>query len=124
VQNLSVGAKLWGAVQEVSHKRLVVSLPNGLRGFVAPEDASDVLRSLLTPDPSKQDKRLRALLHNSAPSLADLFYPGQLVRAAVCKLDAGSNQTDTATGEAKVCILFYSSKDLLAFPGDWSCHCL
>jgi rRNA biogenesis protein RRP5 len=107
VQNLSVGAKLWGAVQEVSHKRLVIALPHGLRGFVALEDASDVLRSLLTTNPSKGDKRLRALLRNAVPSLTDLYYPGQLVRTAVCKLEADSRTSDNAAADSKVSRLLH-----------------
>ena len=91
LQNLSVGAKLWGSVQEVTHKRLIIQLPHGLRGFVAPLDASDVLRSLLTDAPSKADKRLRGVLHGAVPTLPDLFYPGQFVRAAVSRLDDGQD---------------------------------
>lgn len=88
VQNLAEGARVWGAVQEVTVKRLVISLPHGLRGFVAPADASDVLRSLAAEQPSKADLRLRALLHGAAPLLVDLFYPGQFVRCMIKSLEA------------------------------------
>lgn len=37
-QSLAVGMKLWGMVLEVSPRGLVVSLPQGLRGSVAPEE--------------------------------------------------------------------------------------
>jgi hypothetical protein len=37
-QTLAVGMKLWGMVLEVTPKALVVSLPQGLRGSVAPEE--------------------------------------------------------------------------------------
>lgn len=87
VQNLSVGARVWGAVQEVTLKRLVISLPHGLRAFVAPEDASDVLHSLTTPEPSKDDKRLRKVVRGAAPTLPDLFYPGQFVRGVISRLE-------------------------------------
>ncbi len=33
-QSLSVGTKLWGVVAEVGPRRLVISLPSGLRGTV------------------------------------------------------------------------------------------
>lgn len=32
--NLSVGAKIWGCISAISHKELLVSLPDGLRGAV------------------------------------------------------------------------------------------
>lgn len=46
-QSLSVGWKVWGAVAEVNHRDLVVSLPGGLRGFVRIEEASDILADIL-----------------------------------------------------------------------------
>jgi hypothetical protein len=100
VQNLAVGSKVWGAVQEVTQKRLVVSLPHGLRGFVVPEDASDVLRSLLAPEPTKADKRLKALLHGNVPSLTNMFYPGQFVRCVVSRLDDGAGKGEAQPPKA------------------------
>lgn len=35
MQALSVGAKVWGAVAEITAKELIVSLPHGLRAHVA-----------------------------------------------------------------------------------------
>lgn len=78
---------MWGAVQEVTLKRLVLSLPHGLRAFVTPEEASDVLHSLATATPSTEDKRLRHVLKGAAPTLPDLFYPGQFVRAVIVRLE-------------------------------------
>ncbi|CAM6099604.1 unnamed protein product [Calypogeia fissa] len=46
-KSLSVGWKIWGAVAEVNHRDLIVSLPGGLRGFVQIEEASDVLAEML-----------------------------------------------------------------------------
>lgn len=37
LQNLHVGTRLWGMVLEVTPRGLVVSLPYGMRGTVAPE---------------------------------------------------------------------------------------
>ena len=39
-QALTVGSKVWGAVAEVTAKELIISLPHGLRGHVAPAEAS------------------------------------------------------------------------------------
>jgi hypothetical protein len=97
-----VDAKVWGIVQEVTQKRLVVSLPHGLRAFVAPADASDVLRSLLTAEPSKEDKRLRSILAGSVPMLTELFYPGQFVRCVVTALDTGDAAETLAKKTPKV----------------------
>ena len=38
MQALSVGAKVWGAVTEISSKELIISLPHGLRAHVAAAD--------------------------------------------------------------------------------------
>lgn len=103
MQNLTVGAKVWGAVQEVTVRRLVVALPHGLRGFVTPAAASDVLRSLMKDKPSKEDKRLRSVLHGQTPTLPDLFYPGQFVRGIVSQLDEGDVATDVGAKLQKVC---------------------
>jgi hypothetical protein len=46
-KTLSVGMRLWGAVAEVSARDLVVSLPHGLKGFVAPAECSDALAAQL-----------------------------------------------------------------------------
>lgn len=40
-KTLNVGTKLWGAVLEANEKELVVSLPNGLKGYVSISEASD-----------------------------------------------------------------------------------
>ena len=39
-QALTVGSKVWGAVAEITAKELIISLPHGLRGHVAPAEAS------------------------------------------------------------------------------------
>ena len=73
---------------EVTPRRLVVSLPLGLRGTVSPADASDVLAALGTHTPSAEESELRAAVKGPAPSLESLFYPGQFVRCVVKALDA------------------------------------
>jgi rRNA biogenesis protein RRP5 len=83
LQSLQPGTKIWGAVLDVTSKRLTVALPHGLRGHVTPADASDVLAALLSPSPSGSDARLRAAITGPPPGLPDLFYPGQLVQCAV-----------------------------------------
>lgn len=93
VQSLTVGGKIWGVVLEVTSKRLVVSLPLGLRGFVAPEDASDVLAALSAASPTSHESELRAAFKGPAPSLDSLFYPGQFVRCVVKSLDAPAETT-------------------------------
>ncbi|KAK9823324.1 hypothetical protein WJX72_001906 [[Myrmecia] bisecta] len=78
---LSEGSKVWGSILEVSARELVVSLPHGIRGHVAPEQASDVLAELY----KKAEKAAAAAVASGKqrkirlPALPDLFYPGQLV---------------------------------------------
>jgi hypothetical protein len=63
-QSLSVGWKSWGAVAEVNHKDLVISLPGGLRGFVRIEEASDVLVDLLKEDKHSKKATLKRRKRN------------------------------------------------------------
>lgn len=73
VQALAVGAKVWGAVAEISPKELIVSLPHGLRAHVA---AAEVPPARLT---ALQSADLTALqmAHNvrtqCSPDLAPQF---------------------------------------------------
>jgi rRNA biogenesis protein RRP5 len=101
LQNIAPGSKAWGTIQEVTTKRLVVSLPSGLRGYVAPEEASDVLRSLLSASASSDDKALKKIAHGDVPLLTDLFYPGQFVRTVVLSVDDGEAKTAAAGDAAK-----------------------
>jgi len=97
-KTLSVGMKLWGAVAEVSARDVVISLPHGLKGFVAPAEASDALAAQLTEldsddsdlsddedTPAKPGKRKPAT-STAAASLADTFRVGQLVCCVVTAL--------------------------------------
>lgn len=96
-KTLSVGMKLWGAVAEVSARDVVVSLPHGLKGFVAPAEASDALAAQLAEldsddsdlsddedTPARPGKRKPAT--STASSLADTFRVGQLVCCVVTAL--------------------------------------
>ncbi|KAG2446158.1 hypothetical protein HXX76_000753 [Chlamydomonas incerta] len=94
VKNLSVGTKLWGMVLEVTPRGLVISLPHGLRGHVAPSRASDVLAAMLkapaggvaaaaTTPAAKKAAALVAAAGGAAPPLTDLFAVGQFVRCVV-----------------------------------------
>lgn len=94
VQNLSKGGKVWGAILEVSDKRLTVSLPHGLRGVVAADHASDVIAALTTQEPSRSDRELRAALLGPPPRLSELFYPGQFVQCAVRELQDNKGADD------------------------------
>jgi hypothetical protein len=89
-----VGAKVWGTLLEVTRQRLVVSLPHGLRGFVAPVAAGDIMHSLLCKDPTPQQTAFRRLYDGPPPSLPDLFHPGQYVSGVITDLEQGQ-ETDT-----------------------------
>jgi rRNA biogenesis protein RRP5 len=102
-RHLSPGMRLWGAVLEVSPRRLVVSLPHGLRGVVRPDEASDALHELLrlkreesSGNSSKSRRRqeeaealLRAMPGGKVPCLTRLFSVGQYVRCAVLSVKGG-----------------------------------
>jgi hypothetical protein len=97
LQNVAVGAKIWGIVLEVTRQRLVISLPHGLRGFVDPVAAGDVMHSLLCDNPTQQQLAFRHLHGGPPPSLPDLFHPGQYVCGVITALD----QTHTADDKAR-----------------------
>jgi rRNA biogenesis protein RRP5 len=100
--------RLWGAVLEVSPRRLVVSLPHGLRGSVRPEEASDALHELLRglkeKDSSGKSRRrqeeaealLRSMPGGKVPCLTRLFSVGQYVRCAVLAVKGGEGASAAA----------------------------
>lgn len=129
-QKLVVGQRLWGMVQEVSPRGLVVSLPHGLRGHVAPKEASDVLHKLMSgseqghgaeADAAEGDaakggrKRARAAAGpETIPPLPSLFHVGQFVRAAVVGLSDGGEGAEGGEGGRKVVNLSLRLKKVCA----------
>ncbi len=113
LQNLTVGAKLWGSVLEIGPRELVISLPHGLRGHVAYTQASDVLGEFAaaspdgTPLPSSAAKRsnlsrAKGTAAHPLPALADVFEVGQLVRCCVTALLDGSTPGAGARAGSKL----------------------
>lgn len=105
MQSLSVGGKIWGVILEVTPKRLVVSLPLGLRGLVAPPDASEVFAAL--SQASSDEPELRSAVKGPVPRLESLFYPGQFVRCVIKSLDA---PTDEKKVEYITCIQTWGAR--------------
>ncbi|KAA6421786.1 MAG: RRP5 protein, partial [Trebouxia sp. A1-2] len=73
-KSCSVGAKIWGVISDVMHHGLIISLPDGLKGYVSAAEASDVLSGLKT----KSER---------PPALTELFQAGQLVRGTILSLE-------------------------------------
>nr|XP_033796509.1 protein RRP5 homolog isoform X2 [Geotrypetes seraphini] len=80
-KDLSVGLLLLGCVKEVSDLEVVVSLPDGLVGFVQITNISEAYTKLLS-DQVDKEVALEALT-----PLPDLFAPGMLVRCAINSLE-------------------------------------
>uniref|UniRef100_A0A7M4F1A3 Protein RRP5 homolog n=1 Tax=Crocodylus porosus TaxID=8502 RepID=A0A7M4F1A3_CROPO len=80
VETLSEGVLLLGCVKEANSFELVVSLPNGLTGFVQVTDICDSYTQMLSEQVAKQE------LVEDLNSLSDLYPPGMLVRCAVTSL--------------------------------------
>ena len=38
MQSCSVGAKIWGVISDVMHHGLIISLPDGLKGYVSADE--------------------------------------------------------------------------------------
>ncbi|XP_053245269.1 protein RRP5 homolog isoform X1 [Podarcis raffonei] len=77
VESLTAGVLLLGCVKESNQFELVISLPNGLTGFVQVTRISDAYNEMLNEQVAT-DEHLEDL-----NSLSDLFTPGMLVRCAV-----------------------------------------
>ncbi|XP_048585462.1 protein RRP5 homolog isoform X2 [Nematostella vectensis] len=79
-KKLCEGMKLLGAVKEVGEFELIISLPNGLSGFVHILDINEKLMSALAK--SSTEERIE----DSIPSLGDLFTVNSLVVCVVKEL--------------------------------------
>jgi len=109
--------KLWGNVLEVSAQDLVISLPHGLRGFVAPKDSSDVMADQLASmgdlsgsdsdsdsDDEKASKKAAPGLAKQVAALADAFTVGQLVRCEVTGLKKKEGKSSGSSIELSLCL--------------------
>ncbi|XP_032137384.1 protein RRP5 homolog isoform X1 [Sapajus apella] len=80
VESLCEGMRILGCVKEVNELELVISLPNGLQGFVQVTEICDAYTEKLNEQVT-QEQPLKDLLH-----LPELFSPGMLVRCVVSSL--------------------------------------
>ncbi|XP_074089895.1 protein RRP5 homolog [Macrotis lagotis] len=80
VEALSEGVRLLGCVKEVNNLELVISLPNGLWGYVQATSICDAYTKKLN-----EQADLEEPLEDLAP-LSKLFQPGMLVRCVVSSL--------------------------------------
>ncbi|NXO01903.1 RRP5 protein, partial [Rhinopomastus cyanomelas] len=76
---------LLGCVKEVSDYELVVSLPNGLSGFVPVTQISDAYNKMLNKEVA-QGEILEGLY-----SLSDMYFPGTLVRCIVTSAEKSAD---------------------------------
>ncbi|XP_034352866.1 protein RRP5 homolog [Arvicanthis niloticus] len=81
LESLCEGMRILGCVKEVNELELVVSLPNGLQGFVQVTEVCDAYTQKLNEQVA-QEEPLEDLLR-----LPELFSPGMLVRCVVSSLD-------------------------------------
>ncbi|KAM6185656.1 protein RRP5 homolog [Rhynchocyon petersi] len=77
VESLCEGMRILGCVKEVSDLELVISLPNGLRGFVQVTEICDAYTKMLN-EQVVQEEPVKDLV-----PLSELFSPGMLVRCVV-----------------------------------------
>uniref|UniRef100_A0A7S0UUT8 S1 motif domain-containing protein n=1 Tax=Polytomella parva TaxID=51329 RepID=A0A7S0UUT8_9CHLO len=101
--SLDVGTRVWGMILEVSPRGVVVSMTNGIRGFVSPIETSDLYAAMINPTPSKLGQSLLAAAgreDGSAPPLTDLFHIGQYVRAVVIDVTEREREVSDKAGSA------------------------
>jgi rRNA biogenesis protein RRP5 len=110
-RKLKVGMQLLGAVREINELDLVVSLPNGLAGYVTLAEVSDVMADRVAAfvakadesDESDDEENGDKKQEDELPRLADLFRLGQLVRCVIVRLDDdGANKRIELTLRASV----------------------
>ncbi|KAM5272458.1 protein RRP5 homolog isoform 2-T2 [Ctenodactylus gundi] len=81
VESLCEGMRILGCVKEVNELELVISLPNGLQGFVQVTEICDAYTKKLNEQVA-QEEPLTGLLR-----LPELFVPGMLVRCVVSSVN-------------------------------------
>ncbi|MXQ89190.1 hypothetical protein E5288_WYG015052 [Bos mutus] len=81
VESLCEGMRILGCVKEVNELELVISLPNGLQGYVQVTEICDAYTEKLNEQVA-QEEPLQDLV-----GLPELFSPGMLVRCVVSSLD-------------------------------------
>uniref|UniRef100_A0A8B9ISK9 Protein RRP5 homolog n=1 Tax=Amazona collaria TaxID=241587 RepID=A0A8B9ISK9_9PSIT len=84
-QALCEGMLLLGCIKEVTDYELVVSLPNGLSGFVPVTQISDAYSKLLSNQVAQGE------LLEDLNSLVDLYSPGTLVRCIVTTVEKNAD---------------------------------
>ncbi|XP_064000521.1 protein RRP5 homolog [Pogoniulus pusillus] len=85
VQAICEGMLLLGCIKEVSDYELVVSLPNGLSGFVPVTQISDAYSKMLSEEVAQGE------LLEDLNSLSDLYSPGMLVRCIVTSVEKSAD---------------------------------
>ncbi|XP_023571395.1 protein RRP5 homolog isoform X2 [Octodon degus] len=94
IESLCEGMRILGCVKEVNELELVISLPNGLQGFVQVTEICDAYTKKLNEQVA-QDEPLQDLLR-----LPELFSPGMLVRCVVSSV----NITDKGKKSVKLSV--------------------
>ncbi|XP_010127609.1 PREDICTED: protein RRP5 homolog [Chlamydotis macqueenii] len=85
VEALCEGMLLLGCIKEVSDYELVISLPNGLSGFVPVTQISDAYSKMLSKQVAQGE--LLEDLH----SLLDMYSPGTLVRCIITSVEKSAD---------------------------------
>lgn len=80
IESLCEGMRLLGCVKEVNELELVISLPNGLQGFVQVTEICDAYTKKLNEQVAQEEPLKDLVL------LPELFSPGMLVRCVVSNL--------------------------------------
>uniref|UniRef100_A0A8C3PJU4 Protein RRP5 homolog n=1 Tax=Calidris pygmaea TaxID=425635 RepID=A0A8C3PJU4_9CHAR len=85
IEAVCEGMLFLGCIKEVSDYELVVSLPNGLSGFVPVTQISDAYSTLLSKQVAQGE------LLEDLNSLSDMYSPGTLVRCVVTSVEKSAD---------------------------------
>ncbi|XP_071604451.1 protein RRP5 homolog [Heliangelus exortis] len=85
IEALCEGMLLLGCIKEVSDYELVISLPNGLLGFVPATQISDAYSKMLSKQVAQGE------LLEDLNLLPDMYFPGTLVRCVVTSVEKSAD---------------------------------
>jgi len=93
-KHIQAGTMLLGAVREIRHFGLTISLPNQLNGIVMYDEVSDSLSALSAKSGDMMEDDDEDSIDRSLPNLTDMFTEGELIRCSVISVDRNSNRVE------------------------------
>ena len=85
-KQLSIGMSLYGSICKINELDVVVSLPNGLLGYLSLREVNDVISDLVDKFVMSETDN-NDINEDDIPSLSELYHIGQYIKVVIVKLD-------------------------------------